>query len=56
MLFTRLMSGIWSKVATCAAPTNKEGMGGTLMKKEWGGTQFKVEGLYLTLKELPCYV
>lgn len=31
----------------CAAPTNEEGM---------GGTQFKVEGLYLTLKELPCYV
>lgn len=27
MLFTRLMSGIWSKVATCAAPTNEEGMG-----------------------------
>lgn len=33
----------------CAAPTNEEGMGG-------GGSQFKVEGLYLALKELPCYV
>lgn len=47
MLFTRLMSGIWSKVATCAAPTNKEGMGGTLMKKEWGG--YTVQGRRLVL-------
>lgn len=56
MLFTRLMSGIWSKVATCATPTNEEGMGGYTNEEGMGGTQFKVEGLYLALKKLPCYV